>query len=63
MTAYVANNNDTAVETWVQDLGSGAGNCSCFECKGTGSPLFPFAMHGSGQWPECKGTGWVLISV
>ena len=63
MTAYLAKNNDTPADTWVDDLGCGAGRCRCFECKGTGTSLFPVEVTGALACPQCKGTGWILISV
>jgi hypothetical protein len=60
---YGALNCDTAVETDVGDLGCGAGRIPCRECRGTGKFLWPIEMTGIEMCPDCKGTGYQLVSV
>jgi hypothetical protein len=57
MTAYVAWNNGTAMQCYVEILpGRVAGRTKCFECDGTGR--WTFTPEGRADaCPECKSTG------
>jgi len=49
----------------VQRLGAGAGKMRCPECAGDGKwgKFFPEAVGRSRPCPDCKGTGYILVSV
>jgi hypothetical protein len=63
MTAFAGVASEAAVEVEVERLGAGAGKVRCFECRGTGiCPLWPDLVPYR-NCPECKGTGFVFVSV
>ena len=63
MTAFVALDGNTPVDVRVERLGAGAGKVRCFECGGDGVCKFPREMVRDPKCPDCKGTGFVLVSV
>jgi DnaJ-class molecular chaperone len=63
MTAFAGDFSETPIEIKVQRLGAGAGKVRCFECGGTGVSTFSREMVPNPKCPDCKGTGYVLISV
>lgn len=48
----------------VEDLGAGAGRVRCIECRGDPNypRLFP-AELGIDRCVDCKGAGWIYVSV
>jgi hypothetical protein len=65
MTVYAAHNNDTRAEMLVADFGGGAGRTKCFECGGDGNwgKFAPGMVPPDMKCPNCKGSGWLLVSV
>ena len=65
MTAFVGMDSQTPVAVDVERLGAGAGKVRCFECSGSGTlDHFPEGyFQASRQCPDCKGAGFVLVSV
>ncbi len=65
MTAYCALNCDTIIEVNVHEIGAGAGRVPCFECEGDGNwgKFAPEIVGSDGLCVDCKGTGFILISV
>jgi hypothetical protein len=63
MTAFVSHNCDTTVEVEVERVGVGAGQVKCFECGGTGISSFPAEEYPARTCNDCKGSGFVLVSV
>lgn len=64
MTAYVGFWRETEVGVEVKDLGAGAGETDCFECRGTGDwPFHPDPALKDLKCVCCKGTGRVLIGI
>jgi DnaJ-class molecular chaperone len=63
MTAFVAVDCDTPVEVDVECLGAGAGRVRCFECGGTGESVLPREIVWNRRCNDCKGSGFVLVSV
>jgi hypothetical protein len=65
MLVYCARNCDTAVEIDVEDLGCGAGRIKCLECGGDGNwgAFAPGIVPPEMKCPDCKGTGYLLVSV
>jgi hypothetical protein len=65
MTAFVAANCDTPMDAEVERLGVGAGKMRCPECEGDGN-WGKFGLGGLPRdfpCPDCKGTGFILVSV
>jgi hypothetical protein len=60
MLVYCALNCDTAVETYVEGLGCGAGRIKCLECGGDGKSL---GEEMPGVEMCSKGSGYQLVSV
>jgi DnaJ-class molecular chaperone len=63
MTAFVGMDSDTPVGVEVVRVGAGAGKVRCFECDGTGVSPLPPELYPARTCVECKGTGFVLVSV
>jgi hypothetical protein len=63
MVAYVALDTETPVEVDVERLGAGAGKVTCFECGGSGKSFLLPEFFPARTCLECKGAGFVLVSV
>jgi hypothetical protein len=65
MTVYAAHNNDTPAEMLVADLGAGAGRIKCCECGDDRNwgKFAPGMAPPEMKCPDCKGFGWLLVSV
>ena len=65
MIAFVGMDSQTPVAVDVEQLGAGAGRVRCFECSGAGTlDHFPDGYFpNGGKCPDCKGSGFVLVSV
>jgi hypothetical protein len=63
MTAFVGMDSEAPVDVEVARLGAGAGKVRCFECGGTGVSPLPPELYPARTRGECKGTGFVLVSV
>lgn len=65
MIAYLGLKRDTEVACEPVDIGAGAGLVSCFECGGDGdwTKFHPEPETGPYQCVECKGAGFVLVSI
>jgi hypothetical protein len=60
-----AENCDSVMEADVTDLGAGAGRIRCSECGGDGgwSNFAPGMAPPGMKCPDCKGLGYLLVSV
>jgi DnaJ-class molecular chaperone len=63
MTAFAGYSCDTPVEVEVERVGVGAGRVKCFECGGTGVSSLPEELYPARTCNDCKGSGYVLVSV
>jgi DnaJ-class molecular chaperone len=63
MTAFGGMDSDTPLVVEVERLGAGAGKVRCFECGGTGVSPLPPELFPARACVECKGTGFVWVSV
>jgi DnaJ-class molecular chaperone len=65
MTAFVGLDSQTPIDVELERLGAGAGKVRCFECGGSGTlDHFPPGYFTRGRrCPDCKGSGFVLVSV
>jgi DnaJ-class molecular chaperone len=63
MTAFVALDCETPVQVDVERLGAGAGEVVCFKCSGSGVWPLPRELYPVRICVECKGSGFVLVSV
>jgi DnaJ-class molecular chaperone len=67
MTVYTALDCETEIEAEVQDMGAGAGRIACLECEGTGDWTRyhpePELFGGHVPCPDCKGSGFQLVSI
>lgn len=65
MVAYVGWRRDTEVVCEVESLDGVAGRVPCFECGGDGDWTKFHPEPETGPYPcvECKGTGFVLVSI
>jgi len=63
MTIFCANNCDTAVRRYVQNLGYGAGRIVCLECAGSGWWDYAEPEVPGCACNDCKGSGYTLVSI
>ena len=63
MTAYLGWYRDTEVSCEIEDCGAGAGKVRCFECGGDGDWTKFHPENEPCICVECKGTGFILISI
>ena len=63
MTAFVGVDSEAPLDVQVERLGAGAGKVRCFECDGTGVSPLPSELFPARVCIECKGTGFMLVSV
>ena len=63
MSVYLGWYRETEIRTMVTDMGAGAGEAACFECKGTGVWDFMEPEIPTAPCVECKGTGRILVSI
>jgi hypothetical protein len=63
MTAFVALDCDTSVDVEVEPLGAGAGKVRCFECGGSGLSPLSREYQPDPACADCKGSGYLLVSV
>lgn len=63
--AYLGWRRETEAPCTPVDLGAGAGRVPCFECGGDGdwTKFHPEPEKGPYPCVECKGTGFVLVSI
>ena len=63
MTAFAGMDSETPIDVEVERLGVGAGKVRCFECDGTGVSPLSAELFPARVCIECKGTGFILVSV
>ena len=65
MVAYFGFKRETQVIVQVEDMGCGAGKITCVECGGDGdwTKFHPEPHLGPFPCVDCKGQGWILISI
>ena len=63
MLVFGAHNCDSSRKVEVENLGCGAGRIRCLECHGTGKCQWPVEMTGLVECVDCKGSGYILVSI